>query len=297
MSNFWSIYIIVLMMINVIGCLWLLQTLSQKRMPDDPDTTEHVWDTDLREYNNPLPRWWLWLFWLTAIWTFVYLALYPGFGNFGGLLGWTQTEQYEEQLEAAEERYGDVFAAFSDMSLQDMASDPDAVRIGRNLFLNNCATCHGSDGRGAKGFPNLTDDSWLYGGSPETIKASITNGRIGVMPALGAALGEAGTDQVVAYLQSLSSDAAPSEAAQAGRKKFAQFCVACHGPDATGVPAVGGPNLADGYWLHGGSAADLRDVIVNGRVNRMPAQSDLLGEERIRTLVAYVLSLSGAGER
>ena len=295
MSGFWSVFVISLVVIQLVGALWLLQVLTKNPKEEgEADTTGHTWDGDLKEYNNQLPRWWLGLFWITAVYLAVYLVVYPGFGSFEGVFGWGQEKQYEAEIAAAEERYGDIFAAFSDMSLADMGSDPDAVRLGRNLYLNNCATCHGSDARGARGFPNLTDDDWLYGGDPKTIETTIANGRVGVMPALGAALGDEGTEQVTQYVLSLSGAAEDQAAAAAGQAKFVQFCSACHGPGGQGVAALGGPNLTNGIWLHGGSADDIRDIIKNGRVNQMPAQSALLSSDRIRTLVAYVLNISSS---
>jgi cytochrome c oxidase cbb3-type subunit 3 len=292
MSGFWSAFIIVLVIVQVAGALWLLATFTKAKSATESDTTGHVWDGDLKEWNNPLPRWWLILFWVTAIWTVVYLVIYPGMGRFEGLTGWSQTGQYDVEVAESEARYGNVYAAFAGMSLSDMASEPGAIRLGRNLYLNNCSTCHGSDARGAKGFPNLTDGSWLYGGSPEAILASIANGRIGVMPALGAAMGEAGTNAVVQYVLSLSGgSSADAETLAQGQQQYMQFCVACHGPDGKGMQALGAPNLTDGYWLHGGDAETIYDIIMSGRQNQMPAQRDLLSDDRIRVLTAYVLSL------
>ncbi|RMF96577.1 MAG: cytochrome-c oxidase, cbb3-type subunit III [Gammaproteobacteria bacterium] len=292
MSTFWSVFIIVLVVGQVVGALWLLQAFTRAPRAPQADTTGHTWDGDLKEYNNPLPRWWLVLFWLTALWLVVYLLLYPGLGSFQGLRGWSQQNQYAEEVAAAQARYGDVYAAFADLPLAELADNPEAVRLGRNLFLNRCATCHGSDARGARGFPNLTDDAWLWGSAPETIQATITNGRVGVMPALGAALGEQGLNEVVAYLLSLSGRGAADPAAvQAGQQKFLQYCSACHGPQAQGNQMLGAPNLTDDDWLHGSSEEAIRDVILNGRQNQMPAQKDFLTADQIRTLVAYVLSL------
>ncbi len=291
MSGFWSIYVIVLVLVTVIGSLWLLQGLSKKRVEDEGEvgTTKHVWDKDLVEYDNPLPRWWLILFWLTVLYSVGYLVVYPGMGSFAGIWGWTQTGQYERELARAEKRYGDIFAAFSGIALTDLAEDPEAVQLGRNLFQNNCATCHGSDARGARGFPNLTDDAWLYGGEPEKIEATITNGRNGVMPALGAAMTEEELNDVVAHVLSLSGRGEPNAK---GQEKFGQMCIACHGVDAKGNQLFGAPDLTDDDWLHGSAEADIRDVILNGRSNHMPAQKEALSPDRIRTLVAYVLSLS-----
>lgn len=294
MSAFWSGWVVVLTIGTIIGCLWLLQVNSKRRVGKAADdTTGHVWDRDLREYNNPLPRWWLWLFWLTGLFCFAYLVAYAGLVAFDGMLGWTQSGQYEREVAEAERRFGNVYAAFASIPLDELPRHPDAVRLGRNLFLNRCATCHGSDGRGARGYPNLTDDVWLYGSAPETIEATVTHGRTGAMPALGAALGEAGLNEVVAYLLSRSGrGATEANLIAAGQQKFVQFCSACHGPDGHGNPALGAPNLTDEEWLHGSTEADIRDVIMNGRVNQMPAQGGVLNADRIRVLVAYVLSLS-----
>lgn len=294
MSVFWSWFVIVLTVGSIIGCVWLLQ--AQSRMPagtSTKDTTGHVWDGDLTEYNKPMPRWWLLLFWATAIYGAIYLAVYPGLGTFAGLQGWSQIEQYEREKAAAEARFGNVFHAFAEIPLGALVNDPDAVRLGRNLFLNNCATCHGSDGRGARGFPNLTDSAWLYGDEPETIEATIAYGRTGAMPALGPAIGEQGVAEIVAWVLSRSRPGGADAATlDAGAQKFQQFCSACHGPEAKGNRAIGAPDLTDDDWLHGSTAADVTSVIMNGRVNQMPGHLELLGADRIRVLVAYVLSLS-----
>jgi cytochrome c oxidase cbb3-type subunit 3 len=292
MSTLMSIFIIVLVVINVGGCLWLiLWTMNMNTGESDSDSTGHVWDGDLKEYNNPLPKWWLNTFYLSIVFTVVYLVLYPGFGSFPGVLGWTQTGQYEEQVEATRERYASVYAAFTDIPLAELASNPDAVRLGRNTFMNNCASCHGSDGRGAKGFPNLADGEWLHGGAPEVIYTTVANGRTGVMAPMGAVVGDAGADQIIDYLLAAEDDT--SEAVALGQQKFmTSGCIGCHGLDASGNQAIGAPNLRDSNYLHGGSRADLKESIMNGRVNQMPAQLELIGEDRARLVTAYVLSLS-----
>jgi len=293
MSDSWSVFVIVLTVVNIVAAIWLLQVYSRRKTAGDPDTTGHVWDRDLREYNNPLPRWWLWLFWLTVLFSLAYLLIYPGLGKLAGSQGWSQTGQYDDEMQAAEERYGVLFARFATVPLPELAADPAALAAGRNIFLNNCAGCHGADARGAIGYPNLTDAAWLHGGSPEAVLQTITNGRIGVMPALGAAIGEQGVDEVVAYILSLSRTASADAAVvAAGEQKFTQFCSSCHGAGGVGNPLLGAPNLADDAWLHGGSEAQIRDVILRGRVNQMPAQSAVLSENRIRAVAAYVLSLS-----
>jgi cytochrome c oxidase cbb3-type subunit 3 len=288
MTGFWSLFIIIITAASVVLCMLLVNVYSSR---DTGESEDHVWDEDLREYNNPLPRWWLGLFWISAIFLAVYLVIYPGMGSFKGATGWTQYSQYDEEVAAAEQRYGDIYAGFANVSLDDLVNEPEAVNLGRNLFQNHCVTCHGSDGRGAKGFPNLTDASWMYGGSASTIHATIANGRSGVMPAQAAVLGD-DVDNVVGYVLTLSGRDAPAGAdVQAGKQRYEQVCFACHQMTGKGNPALGAPDLTADLWVHGGTEEDIRDVIMNGRVNRMPAQRDLLSEDRIRTLVAYVMSL------
>jgi cytochrome c oxidase cbb3-type subunit 3 len=301
MSQGWSIYVIFLAVLTAGGCLAILTWTTKMRIDgdDESNTTGHVWDGDIVEGNNPLPSWWLYLFWLTGVFMVIYLVIYPGAGNLSGTLGWSQIDQYEEEVARADERYGDVFAVFADIPLGELADNPEAVQLGRNIYMNHCATCHGSDARGAKGFPNLTTGAWLYGGEPETIEATITNGRNGVMPALGAALGEPGLDDVVAFVMSLSGRSADAEAVNRGREKYMMMCIGCHGPTGTGMTALGAANLTDDVWLHGADKDDIRSVILNGRISQMPAQRDTLNADRIRTVVAFVLSLSrtaSAGE-
>lgn len=289
MTPFWSLFIIVITAVSMVVYMLLVNVYSKREVGEKED---HVWDEDLREFNNPLPRWWLWLFWITAIFLVVYLIVYPGMGAFQGTSKWTQYSQYDEEVAAAEERYGDIYAAFAGVPLDQLVNEPEAVQLGQNLFQNNCATCHGSDGRGARGFPNLADASWLYGGSATAIEQSIANGRMGVMPAQAAILGEEGVDNVVGYVLTLAGREPPAGAdVEAGKQKYQQVCVACHMPTGTGNPALGAPDLTADLWVHGGSPADVRDVIVNGRINQMPAQKDVLSADRIRTLVAYVMSL------
>jgi cytochrome c oxidase cbb3-type subunit 3 len=292
MSTFWSIFIIVLVLINVGGCLWLIAwTMNMKTDEQTDDSTGHTWDGDLKEYNNPLPKWWLNTFYLTIIFTVIYLALYPGMGNFQGVLGWTQTGQYDTQVEANREKYEEVYAAFVGMDIDELATNEDALRLGRNTYMNNCASCHGSDGRGAKGFPNLTDNSWLWGGDAAAVQQTIAQGRIGNMPPLGAVAGAEGVELIITYLLSAPDDTSADVAA--GKQKFmTSGCIGCHGVNAEGNPLLGAPNLRDDYWLHGSSREDIRASINNGRVNQMPAHLELIGEDRVRMVSAYVLSLS-----
>lgn len=293
MTAGWTWFIILITALNIAGSAWLLFATARMQ-PGEGETTGHVWDGDLREYNHPLPRWWLWLFVITVIFAVGYLVAYPGLGSFTGSLGWTQHGQWEQEVAAAEAAAAPVYARFEGKAPEALAGDPEALQIAARLFGNNCATCHGADARGAPGFPNLTDADWIHGGTPDAIQASIANGRVGVMPPWGEMLGKDGVEQVVAYVQSLSGQSSDAALATAGKERFMQVCAACHGADGRGQQALGAPNLTDGIWLYGGSADAIRTTIVKGRQNQMPAQLGLLGETRVRLLAGYILSLSGA---
>lgn len=298
MSPAVSVFIIVLTVLNTVAAVWLLVWMRKRRGEAErtSDTTGHVWDGDLREYNNPLPRWWLWLFVLSVVFAVVYVALYPGLGNMRGVLGWSQVKEWQ-QMQAQQERQAQtILARFAERDPLELAADPAAVAIGRNLFANNCAACHGSDGRGSTGFPNLTDADWLWGGDAETVRTSIAQGRMGIMAPWQEVLGDQGVGDVTAYVMTLSGRKAGAGDATVGAAQYATYCVACHGPDGRGNMAVGAPDLTDGIWLHGGSEARIRETIALGRQNNMPAQGSRLGDTRIRLLAAYVLSL-GEGPR
>ncbi|MEO8445542.1 MAG: cytochrome-c oxidase, cbb3-type subunit III [Gammaproteobacteria bacterium] len=295
MTSGWSWFIIIVVLANIAGALWLLVANSKGAVVKAAGSdTGHVWDGDLKEYNNPLPRWWFWMFVLTTIWGLGYLVFYPGLGNFTGTLGWTQQKQFEAEVRKAEARQAPRYARFAVMSLPELSRDPDAMGEARSLFANGCAGCHGSDARGAPGFPNLTDTDWLYGSEPDTLVATISAGRMGAMPAWQPALTDAGVTEVVAYVQSLSGQPADAALAQAGGARYAMFCVACHGVDGKGNHVMGAPNLTDNIWLYGGDAQSLRVSIGQGRQGQMPAHEALLGKDRVRLMAAYVLSLGGA---
>ncbi len=288
-----SLFIIILTVVNVAGCIWLLWWT--RRSPGEASITEHttghVWDEDLTELNNPLPRWWLWLFIITVVFAVAYLVLYPGLGTWRGTLGWTSQSEHATDARLNAARIEKTLTPYAARTVGELTADSAALNIGRNLFLNNCATCHGSDGGGAPGFPNLTDKDWLWGGDPDTVLATVTNGRMGVMPPWGEALGSSGVENVLAYVMSLSGRKLEAGDAAAGKQKFAELCSACHGPDGRGNPAMGAPNLTDATWLHGGSLAAVRETIEKGRTGTMPAHVARLGETRVKLLAAYVLSL------
>ena len=292
MSSFWSWYIIIIVALNIVGCVWLFW--SNRVTPgESSETTGHKWDGDLEEYNNPLPKWWLFLFYITVAWSIAYLVIYPGLGKFGGTLGWTQVSQYEQEVASADEKYGAFYATFSDMELLAIAGNDDAMAAAANIFGNNCAACHGSDGRGAIGYPNLTNGDWLYGGDPDTILTTISNGRNGIMPAQEAVLGADGIDETTEYVMSLAGLDSSADKAAKGAAHFTTYCAVCHGADGTGNQLLGAPNLTDDIWLHGGTREAIHDTITNGRMNQMPAQLQYLGEDRARLMAAFVLKLSG----
>tara|TARA_R110002049_G_scaffold39931_1_gene122308 strand:+ start:2437 stop:3342 length:906 start_codon:yes stop_codon:yes gene_type:complete len=291
-SGFWNVWVMVLVVLSLLFCLFVLMSNNKKPEPGPVDLHGHVWDEDIAEYNNPLPRWWLYLFWATLIFTVVYLALYPGFGNFRGVLGWSSVGQYQTEVTQADERFGPIFAEYREQEVPAVAADPDAIAMGSRLFQTYCVQCHGSDAGGSRGFPRLSDDVWLYGGSPEAIKTTITNGRVGVMPPLGAALGPEGVRNVAHYVRSLNGLAHDSLRAQRGVDLFQANCTVCHGAEAQGNPAMGAPNLTDNTWLWGSSEATIVETITQGRQNRMPAFGEFLGEDKVHVLSAYVWSLS-----
>jgi cytochrome c oxidase cbb3-type subunit 3 len=291
-SSGWSIFIAVATLGGLLACLALLAIASRRVKMADDNSTGHVFDDDLVEMNNPLPLWWMILFILTVLFAFGYVYAFPALGGSPGTLGWTSAGELAADQAAAKARAGIVFAAFAGKPAEALAKDPKAMEIGQRLFLNNCSNCHGSDARGSKGFPNLTDNDWLHGGTPEKIEESITNGRIGVMPPMAAAVGTAADVHDVAnYVMSLSGDPHDAMAAAAGKKKFV-VCAACHGADGKGNQVVGAPNLTDKIWLHGWGEAAITAMVNNGKTNVMPAQGGRLPPEQIHLLAAYVWSLS-----
>jgi cytochrome c oxidase cbb3-type subunit III len=293
MSPVLSIVIAVVTVLNVLACGWLIWWTARSRPGESAkgEVTGHVWDGDLQERNNPMPRWWLMLFFLTILFCLVYFALYPSLGGFKGVLGWSKQNQYAAEMADAAERYGPIYAAFRGQTIPALATNPKALALGRSLFMtNDCINCHGSDARGAAGFPNLTDNDWLHGGEPQDIVESITHGREGLMPALGAALGPQGVDEIVAYVLALSGRQAPADKAAAGKARFV-VCAACHGADGKGNQTIGAPNLTDDIWLYGGSPEAIRRTVTDGRHGQMPAHQ-WLGDDKIGLLAAYVYSLS-----
>lgn len=292
-DNFWSWYVAALTLVGIIGALVLLWATARKKVvPSSDNTTGHVWDEDLRESNNPMPRWWMWLFVLTVVYSLLYLVAYPGLGTYPGEMGWSTRGEYETAMASADKELAPLYAGFSAQSADQLAGDANAMAVGERLFMNNCAQCHGSDARGSKGFPNLADGDWLHGGSADKIKETLTGGRKGQMPPMAAAVGTPDDVRNVAqYVLSLSGGPHDSVRAQLGKSKFTA-CAACHGVDGKGNTTLGAPNLADDIWLHGWGEQAIVDIVNKGKINEMPAQAGKLTEAQIHVLTAYVWGLS-----
>jgi len=293
-NSFWSIYVTVISLVSILACAVLLwRQSSHTHSPGE--TTGHVWDENLEEFSNPLPNWWRWLFYLTVIYALIYLAMFPGLGSYKGAFGWSSIGQYDAEEKQAELNYGPIFEKFRSQDIKTVAASTEGREAGQRLFMTYCSQCHGSDARGAKGFPNLTDKDWLWGGTSEKIKETLINGRDAMMPAKGLKP-DLTPEQIVElanYVRSLSGLSADAGQAVKGKELFAVACAACHGPEAKGVPGVA-PNLTDSHWLYGSSETDIVETITKGRVNRMPAFGEFLGEAKIHLLTAYVVSLGGS---
>jgi cytochrome c oxidase cbb3-type subunit 3 len=289
MSSFWSGWIILLTAFTIAAITWLLFS-NRYSSGKEGETTGHVYD-GIEEYDNPLPAWWLWMFVLSIVFGVSYLLLY-GLGNFSGALGWTQNNQYEAEITDADEKYGPVYDRYAAMSIEELSKDPQAMRMAGRLFNSDCAQCHGSDAKGGMGYPNLTDNDWLWGGEPEQIKATLVNGRQAAMPAWEAILKEQGVNEVSEYVLKLSGQDFDAAMATAGEKQYNIYCVACHGAEGKGNTMMGAANLTDDVWLYGGTRSRIRDTLIKGRNGQMPAQKDTLYPEKIHLLAAYVYSLS-----
>jgi cytochrome c oxidase cbb3-type subunit III len=292
-SPFWSVYVAALTLISIVACVILLWVTARKKIPATADnSTGHVWDEDLREMNNPLPRWWVWMFIITIVFSLLYLVAYPGLGDYPGRFAWSSSAEHGQEIDKANKALAPLYARFTAMAPGPLAKDAQAMAIGERLYMNHCAQCHGSDARGSKGFPNLTDADWLHGGTPEKIAETLAIGRIGNMPPLAAAVGSPDDVKNLAnYVLSLSASPHDSLRASLGKGKFG-VCAACHGIDGKGNQALGAPNLTDGVWLHGWGEAAIVAIINNGKVNQMPAQFGKLTDAQMHVLTSYVWGLS-----
>ncbi|WP_371324701.1 cytochrome-c oxidase, cbb3-type subunit III [Dechloromonas sp. ZY10] len=294
-SDFWNLYVIVIVLASILACAVLL--IVQGKATFTPGKTMgHVWDENLEEYNNPMPKWWSWMFVITVVFALVYLVLFPGLGNFKGVLNWTSAGQHKAEVEKMDAAVKPLFDKYLAMDLKAVAADKQAMEMGKRLYMTYCMQCHGADARGAKGFPNLTDADWLYGGEPEQVKETIANGRMGVMPP-HAHLGADTIKDLANFVRSLSGLPNDSVRTSKGKEAFASAgCSGCHGPEGTGMQALGAPNLTDKVWLYASSEATITETITNGRQNKMPAWKDFLGDAKVHLLSAYVLSLGQAAK-
>ncbi len=291
MSSFWSTWIIVLTTITLVGLTWILFANRKTTHTELDQTTGHEYD-GIKEYDNPLPAWWFYMFVITLVWGVAYLVIYPGMGNFPGLLGWTQVGQHDAEVRAADEKFREMRDKYLALPVEEIASDPVVRKMGQRMFGNNCAQCHGADAKGRYGFPNLTDADWIFGGTAEAVKTSISEGRQAAMPAWGAIIGGDSVVDVTAHVLSLNGRNTTSGNAAAGEKVFQTYCVACHGANAKGNPAMGAPNLTNGIWLYGGTESQIAHSVRAGRNGMMPAHKDRLSEDKIHIIAAYVYSLS-----
>lgn len=293
MSSGWGWFVAIGTILSMLACFWLIVWTNRQRATDEEIAASeaHVWDEDIRELNNPLPMWWLVLFVMTLIWGALYFALYPSLVVYDGALGWSQASQYEAQVARAEERYGPIFERFGSMPVEELARNEEALDIGASLYANYCSQCHGANALGAPGFPNLTDDVWNWGGTPAAIEQTLLNGRRGIMPALGPALGgDDAVEDMIEYVRAMPDGMDSSSPAHA---KYMTLCIACHGPTGGGMQPLGAPALNDDVWLYGSSPSAIRTTLMEGRNGVMPPHQKLLGEDRIRILAAYVYKLSG----
>lgn len=291
-SQFWIYFILIVTVLSLVFVV-VLAFSNRHTSSAANQTTGHIWDEDLTEYDNPLPAWWLYLLYLTVIFSALYLVLYPGMLPNGGFLAWTQIGQYEAEVYAAEQVYAETMEAYRQSTPDELAKNPQAMKTAARLFTQNCALCHGTDARGAPGIPNLRDDDWIYGNTTDAILTTILDGRTGVMPGWGEVLGgREASEDVANYVLHLSGEVVNADSLKRGEAKYKMVCVACHGADGKGNPLLGGMNLTDQIWVHGGSFEQIVDVIEKGVTNQMPGHRDIVGEAKAKLLAGYVLSIS-----
>ena len=307
-----SIFIAAVTVLHILGYIGLVYWTTHIKAGGDAkegEIIDHTWDGDLKEMNNPMPGWWLSLFYLMIAFAIAYLFLYPGV--YKGSKGWTQLGQYQQESRKIDSRSAEYFRHYAGKSVEELAKDPDALATGRRIFLQNCAVCHASDAGGSPGsYPNLTDKDWIWGGTPENIINTITNGHTGAMPPGGALIAvtpgqppsaedQEKLDDVSNYVLSLGGYPHDQARADKGKALYSTSCIACHGPDGKGNPVIGGINLADQTWLYADDPEDpaalkafIEHQIQQPRNNVMPAWKDTLGDAKIKVVAAYVYSLS-----
>ena len=296
MSDFWGAWVLLL----TLACLALIifvlfSTWKIQRKESTEETVGHEFD-GITEYDNPMPMWWIGLFLATLIFSAVYLVLYPGIwpSQFGGILNWTSTGELKADQEKHARQFQPLFSQYAAKSIEELQGNPKALAMGKRIFLNNCALCHGSDAGGTFGFPNLTDKDALWGNTAHDIETTVLEGRNGQMMAWGPVLGEKGVRDVASYVRSLSGLKVKASEAElaAGQKTFDTTCSVCHGQDAKGNKLFGAPNLTDNTWLYGSNQTQVEYTIRKGRNGVMPAWKAILGKEKVHLVSAYVYSLS-----
>lgn len=291
MSTAWSVFIVVGSIVTLAGASWFLW--SNWRAASSGEVSDHEFD-GIVELHNPLPSWWVGFFFATIIFAVGYVVYYPALGDLEGVGAWSAARQHAEESARYAERFDGMYAELAQRPVAGLLADRQAMQIGRRLFVNNCAACHGVAGAGATGYPDLTDAEWVWDASFDGIVQSVSAGRQGVMPGWGAALGAGGVDDMVEYVLALSAAEHDAAAAERGKNQYAVFCVACHAADGAGISALGAPNLTNNVWLYGGSRAALAQSIAEGRTGIMPGHDKVLGPERVKIVAAYVTSLRDA---
>jgi len=288
LSNPWHWFVILGTVISLVAIMWLL---FANRHTSDKPTTGHVWD-GIEELDTPLPMWWVGMFVASVVFTVGYLVIYPGLGNFSGVTNWSSTAQHDAEARAHEEKFAPLYQSLASLPSAELQANRTAMQVGRRLFINNCSTCHGVSAAGTFGYPDLTDQQWLWGGDVQAIKTSIMQGRAGVMPAWGPALGEQGVMQVTHHVLKLAQQPHDETLAAAGESQYMAICSSCHAADGSGNPLLGAPDLTNNIWQYGGSVEQIYFTINNGRTGIMPAHAQLLGEHKVVILANYVESLS-----
>jgi cytochrome c oxidase cbb3-type subunit 3 len=290
MSTAWSWFVI----IGTVGSILLFYAvlhLNRHTGRGPGETTGHNYD-GIEEFDNPLPAWWYWLFVLTLVYGLGYMVWYPGLGNFAGVGNWTSVGELEIAQKESHAKYEPLFARYSQVPVEEIHKDPAAAKMGQRLFSSNCAVCHGSTAAGGFGFPDLIDDVWTWGDDGQAIKQTILEGRKAAMPAYGAIIGDQGVGDVTSYILDLNNREADSESVKLGKNIFETYCIACHGPGAKGMQALGAPDLTNGVWLYGNSRSRIEFSIKNGRNGEMPGFRYTLGENKAHVLAGYVYGLS-----
>lgn len=288
MSAGWSLLVLIGTIATMAGSAWLL--ISNRDKKATGERMDHEFD-GIEEFDNPLPAWWVTLFFVTIIFGAGYVAYYPALGNLPGAGEWSSAKEWQYRVDQHELRYAPLYEELAAQSPDELIKQPRAMQIGRRLYLNNCSTCHGVTAQGSVGFPNLTDEEWIWGAEFDNIKSGIINGRAANMPAWGEVLSEQQIREVVDFVKFLSRGDTQAAASQPGQTHYVTYCVACHGAQGQGNTLVGGTPLNNDIWLYGGDDAAITASIVNGRMGNMPAQGPIVGEEKAHVLAAYIYSL------